>query len=193
MIRLSCDDGCESDMRVADLARKYELDCTFYWPVEWRSLAYDNGYEPLNVVQAVSIAQDFEIGSHTVTHRHLTKMPFEEARIEISDSKFMLEALFAKPITKFCPPRGYTNPELTDFTMELYQSQRLTKGPGLVHVHPNSGANNGLPWRTYYEMVKSQGDIECWLHSWEIDKYNLWDELEEFLMTETIRDAAAHS
>lgn len=184
-IRLSIDDACASDVRVADLASKYELEAVFYWPVEWRSLAYDNGYEPLDIVDALRIAQQFEIGSHTVTHRHLTVLSQEDAEHEIVDSKFMLEALFEKPVTKFCPPRGYTNDDLSEFTMQVYNSQRLTKGPGLVHVHPNSGANGNLGWRDYFRLVKERdSDVELWMHSWELDKFNLWDELEEFLKEE---------
>lgn len=177
-MKISCDDGSSSDMRLASLCRKYEIECVFYWPVEWRSLAYDNGYEPLNIVQAFSIAQDFEIGSHTVTHRHLTRIDPAEARIEISDSKFILEALFGKPITKFAPPRGYSNPELTDLTLKLYKTQRLTKEPGLLHIHPNSGANGNMPWQQRADSMDVQ---EAFCHSWELDKYNLWDELENYL------------
>lgn len=178
-MRISIDDGCISDLRVADLAAKYEIPTIFYWPVEWRSLAFDNGYEPLTILAAMQIAQNFEVGSHTVTHRHLTKIPEWEAKMEISDSKFMLEALFAKPVTKFCPPRGYTNESLTKYTFDgLYESQRLTKGPGLCHIHPNSGANGNIHWLQYaYE----HNITELWGHSWEIDKYNLWNELEEYL------------
>ena len=175
---LSCDDGCSSDMRVADLCRKYEVKAVFYWPVEWRSLAYDNGYTPLNLVQALSISKDFEIGSHTVTHRHLTKIDPAEARIEISDSRYMLEAIFGVSITKFAPPRGYSNKELTDLTLQLYKSQRMTKGEGLVHIHPDSGANGNIPWREYAD---THDITEAWCHSWELNKYNLWDELEEYL------------
>lgn len=182
-IRLSCDDGAASDIRVAELAQKYEIECIFYWPVEWRSLAYDNGYEPLNILEAIQIAANHEIGSHTVTHRHLTKISQRDAEIEIADSKFMLEALFAKPITKFCPPRGYTNQYLTAFTLNnLYESQRLTKSPGLVHVHPNSGANGNIDWREY---VKNNDITEAWFHSWELDKYDLWEQLEDYLRETT--------
>lgn len=178
-ITLSCDDGCASDVRVAELAKKYELECTFYWPVEWHSLAYEKGYEPLEYGKAVYLADQFEVGSHTITHRHLTKIPLVDALKEIHDSKTMLEELLnIKPITKFAPPRGYTNDELTKYTLDIYESQRLTKGPGLVHVHPNSGANGNVDWR----LRANQPDTkELWMHSWELDKYNLWDELEEFL------------
>ncbi len=177
-MRLSCDDGCASDMRVADLAMKYEIETVFYLPVEWRSLAYDNGYEPLTFEDAARLARDFEIGSHTITHRHLTSIQPIEAMREIVESKVMLEHLFHKPVTKFCPPRGYTNDDLSRATLKIYNSQRLTRGKGLLHVHPKSGANQNLPWREYAKTIEVE---EIWMHSWELDKYNLWDELESYL------------
>lgn len=177
-IKLSCDDGCASDLRVAELCVKYKIDCTFYLPVEWRSLAYDNGYTPLSFVDALQIARNFEVGSHTCTHRHLTKIPLEDAYTEIFDSQIMLQGLFQQPIKKFSPPRGYTNEKLTDYTLGLYKSQRLTKGEGLVHIHPNSGANGNRPWR---ECITEE-TTECWMHSWELDRYpEEWVNLETFL------------
>lgn len=189
MIRLSCDDGCASDVRVAELCKKYKIDCTFYWPVEWHSLAYDKGYEPLTFDNAITISENFEVGSHTVTHRHLTDLPKEEAEAEILESLWMLQDLFPnQEISKFAPPRGYTNKELTEFTLKWYESQRLTKGLGLVHIHPNSGANGNLDWKDYYRMVKERGEaevMELWCHSWELDKFEIWSELEQFLKIET--------
>ena len=178
---LSVDDGCASDLRLADLCDKYEIDCVFYWPVEWHSLAYDNGYEPLSYDDALEIARRYEIGSHTVTHRHLTKLTLEEAQYEIVASKFMLERLFKKDVTKFAAPRGYTSDELSELTLDFYSSQRLTKGKGLVHVHPNSGANGNKPW---VECI-DEYTTELWMHSWELNKYDLWDELEEVLSAYT--------
>jgi peptidoglycan/xylan/chitin deacetylase (PgdA/CDA1 family) len=175
---MSCDDGCSSDIRVAELAKKYGVECVFYWPVEWHSLAYDNGYDPLRYDEALEIAQNFEIGSHTITHRHLTKIDETSAYREIWQSQIMLERLFKVPVNKFCPPRGYTNEDLTEFTLEHYDSQRLTKGKGLVHVHPNSGANNNMDWREYAKTIDVK---ELWFHSWELDKYDLWEQLEEYL------------
>lgn len=179
---LSVDDACSSDVRVAELATKYKIKTVFYWPVEWHSLAYDNGYKPLTYVQALDIAGDHEIGAHTITHRHLTKLPIEEARNEICDSKMMLESMFGREIKKFCPPRGYTNEELTEYTLKHFESQRLTKGEGLVHIHPNSGANNNIHWIEYANSIDVK---ELWGHSHEFDKYNLWEELEGYLRENT--------
>lgn len=184
-ITLSVDDGSASDLRIAELAKKYNVDCVFYWPVEWVSLAFENGYIPLTIEEAGKIAGEFEIGSHTVTHRHLTKLSQAEAEFEIYDSKLRLTKLFDQPIKKFCPPRGYTNPQLTKYTMQYYDSQRLTKGSGLVHIHPNSGANGNVAWQDYFRMIEGRGEnngnIELWGHSWEWDNFNMWESIEQFL------------
>lgn len=180
-MKISIDDGCASDLRISDLAKQYEIEAIFYWPVEWRSLAYDKGYEPLTYKQACYIAKNHEIGAHSITHRWLTSLPFQEAAQEIMESKTMLERLFKTNVTKFCPPRGYTNDELTNYTDLIYESQRLTRGDGLVHIHPKSGANKEMHWLDYVEHIGFENVRECWGHSWEIDKYNLWGELEEFL------------
>lgn len=181
-ISMSCDDGCASDVKVALLADKYEIPCVFYWPVEWHSLAYDKGYKPLNFFEAYDIACDYEVGAHTITHRHLTKIPLLDAKREIYDCKEVLERLFDVQVTKFCPPRGYTNKDLDEYVYNIYESQRLTKGDGLVHVHPDSGANDNMPWQ---EAAKGLEEVELWFHSWELDKFNLWQELEDFLSENT--------
>lgn len=182
---LSVDDGCASDMRVAEIARKYKLDCTFYLPVDWHTLAYANGYEPLTYPEANTIASEFEIGSHTITHRHLTKLSLPEAEKEIIESRYILMALFDQPIKKFCYPRGYTNPEITNivFNKASYSADRLTKGVDsegykLVHVHPNSGANDNRKWQ---DVALEHEYIHLWMHSHELDRFDMWNELEEFL------------
>lgn len=186
MISLSVDDGCASDVRLAELASKYEVPVTFYWPVEWRSLAYEKGYKPLTYGQALDIASDFEIGSHTITHRHLTDLDLSEALIEIAESKVILMNLFKQPINKFCFPRGYSNEELNKVALQLYNSYRLTKGIDadgnkLVHVHPNSGANDNKPWR---DCITDKTHL--WMHSFDLDRFGLWDELEECLREATL-------
>lgn len=178
-MKISCDDGCASDVRLAELCNKYEIECIFYWPVELRSLAYENGYEPLTHYDAQQIADNFEIGSHTITHRHLTRIPFNEAVMEILDSKTILQDIYGKKVTKFCPPRGYTSEELTKITLEKYKEQRLTKQSNLVHVHPKSGANEEKPWR---ECINENTE-EIWCHSYELNRFNLWEELEDVLRT----------
>lgn len=181
---LSIDDGAASDERIAKLCDKFGIEAIFYWPSEWHSLAFYKGYSPLAYEAARQIATRYEVGSHTISHRHLTDLPIDDAKREIADSKDLLENLFGTEIRKFAPPRGYINQELTEFALEIYESVRLTKGQGLVHIHPNSGANGNIPWRDYYHKIKdSEENIELWGHSHEWDRFQMWGEIEEFFET----------
>lgn len=179
MIELSFDDGCESDIRAAALCSKYEVPATFYWPVEHHSLAYEKGYKPLKHSDAEQIAQQFTIGSHTITHRHLTKLLLETAQYEIRESKTILQKMFNQPIDSFCPPRGYINDTLETYALNYYDDIRLTRGDNLVHIHPDSGANGNIPWQKRAKQVG--GDIHLWGHSYELDRFDLWKELEDWL------------
>lgn len=176
-IRISADDGCASDMRLAELCTKYDTELIFYWPFDWKNYAKIKGFKPLLVKDAIELSHSFEIGSHTITHPLLTQIPEEDAKHEIWMSKIYLQQKFGKPVRKFAPPRGYMNYELMKFAYLHYKEIRMTKGDHLVHIHPNSGANDNKPWR---EAINDK-TTELWCHSWELDKFNLWDELEAYL------------
>ncbi|QSR88283.1 polysaccharide deacetylase family protein [Methylacidiphilum caldifontis] len=52
------------------------------------------------------IAAGHEIGSHSLSHPHLPKLSFDEARREIEDSKKILEDIFSFPVRHFSYPYG---------------------------------------------------------------------------------------
>jgi len=58
------------------------------------------------------------IGSHTLTHPHLTRIPLAEAREQISASKKMLEDLFGVAVEDFCYPYGEENQAVRDLAAE---------------------------------------------------------------------------
>lgn len=57
-------------------------------------------------------AAGMEIGSHTASHPWLARIPIEQAREEISDSKTQLEALLDTKVEWLCYPRGSFNREV---------------------------------------------------------------------------------
>jgi peptidoglycan/xylan/chitin deacetylase (PgdA/CDA1 family) len=63
------------------------------------------------------LAAGHEIGSHTRTHPHLTRLSAAEAREEISASKKKLEDLFGRPIHHFCYPYGDWNETVRNLVM----------------------------------------------------------------------------
>ena len=64
------------------------------------------------------LAAGHEIGSHTLTHPHLTAIPREQARAEIFDSKQRLEDRFGIPIRHFCYPYGDRDDAIRDLVAE---------------------------------------------------------------------------
>ena len=68
------------------------------------------GEPPMRLMDEAQIrdwlAAGHEIGSHTLTHPHLTALPREQARAEIFDSKKQLEDRFGIPVRHFCYPYG---------------------------------------------------------------------------------------
>lgn len=176
--RISVDDGCASDIRLFELTKKYNIPLVIYLPVEWQRLAYEKGYLPLIYHEVKDLLDNgCELGSHSISHRLLTRIDEAEAIAEIVDSKKILEAMFDTSITKFCPPRGYIGGRLSVIALAHYPEIRLTKSTDLVHIHPDSGSNDNRSWQ---DAINDETK-ELWCHGWELDKFNLWDELESWL------------
>ncbi|EEF57260.1 polysaccharide deacetylase family protein [Pedosphaera parvula] len=64
------------------------------------------------------LAAGQEIGSHSSTHRNLSKLNQVEAREQIFGSKKKLEDTFGIPIRHFCYPHGKWNPMIRDLVGE---------------------------------------------------------------------------
>ena len=82
------------------------------------------------------LAAGHEIGSHTLTHPHLTALPAAQARAEIFDSKNRLEDRFGIPIRHFCYPYGDENETIRALVAEAGYATAPTvafgaNGPGV--------------------------------------------------------------
>jgi len=103
IVTTSWDDGYKADKRVAELLNKHGIKGTFYVclnrPNERR----------LTDVEIRKIAKTQEIGSHTMTHPKLTKIPMKDAEREIVESKKKLETILGKKVVSFSYPFGSYN------------------------------------------------------------------------------------
>ncbi|MFN4227467.1 MAG: polysaccharide deacetylase family protein [Candidatus Ratteibacteria bacterium] len=59
--------------------------------------------------------QGIEIGSHTLSHPHLTKIDEEKAKEEIFSSKKIIEDKIGKEVKFFCYPYGEFNEKIIEF------------------------------------------------------------------------------
>src|SRR6266704_1276625 len=136
-IRASFDDATIQDLKVAELVEKYGIETIFYWPVIPELVNEPSGRISLSKKQMLQLAENFEIGSHTITHPLLTRIPLEQAKVEIEQSKVLLQERFGQDIDSFCYPRGYSNPQIQEAVVDAgYLSARSTL-VGYVHESEN--------------------------------------------------------
>jgi peptidoglycan/xylan/chitin deacetylase (PgdA/CDA1 family) len=109
IVTTSWDDGHKLDARLCRLLKKYDLPATFYIAPHNREfpagdLLADN--------QVADLSEDFEIGSHTMTHPVLPTISLSEVAAELRESKEFLSEITGHEITTFCYPRGAYTPAI---------------------------------------------------------------------------------
>jgi len=108
-VTTSWDDGHRLDRRLADLLADVGVTGTFYVSPRSAELAVADRLTGGDL--GALAAAGFEIGSHTLTHPHLDRLPPDAARRDIRDGKAVLEDLLSAPVTSFCYPYGAYGPE----------------------------------------------------------------------------------
>ena len=212
IITTSWDDGHALDLRLAELLDKYDIKATFYVPI-------NNAENPVMMPSELKVvANEFEIGGHTVNHIYLNKLDKEAARYEIFECKTMLQDLLGRNIDAFCYPGGkYSQRDidlvkeagflfgrttrllhssydveshLMDTYMQAYHHSVITltkhclKNTFLLPIAQNllfSKGNNNFPKladELFTKICANGGVFHLWGHSWEIEKFNLWHDLE---------------
>lgn len=63
-------------------------------------------------VRQLADTPGFSVGSHTVTHQHLTHISPDDARWEVTNSKEHLEKEIGRPVTSFSYPKGDFNDDV---------------------------------------------------------------------------------
>ena len=103
LVTTSWDDGHELDTRMAALLADHGCRGTFY--VSPRSREIPPG-QRISDPALRDLSAAFEVGCHTLTHPHLTRISPAEAAREIEDGKRALEDVLGHAVTSFCYPYG---------------------------------------------------------------------------------------
>lgn len=105
-IVLTFDDGTRDHLEiVAPILEKYDLPTIFFVSI---GKCGKKGYLTKKEIKKLS-DKGFEIGNHTLNHKILTRLFYDEIFKEISTNKKELENLLGKEITSFCCPGGAYN------------------------------------------------------------------------------------
>jgi peptidoglycan/xylan/chitin deacetylase (PgdA/CDA1 family) len=122
LVTTSWDDGHPLDIRLAEMLARYGVLGTFYIPMHY-------GGRPVITKDEIRAlrAMGMEIGSHTLTHPHLTRLRKSEALHELVASKHRLEDIVGEPIVSFSYPEGRFNSLARSWVVEAgYKLARTT-------------------------------------------------------------------
>ena len=134
LVCFTFDDGCASDLHVAaPLLRDKNFNAMFYVTVDHLG---KEGYLTKTELRELSDL-GFEIGSHSLTHRHLNDLDAKEIRSELVDSKNALEEITGKRVDHFSCPGGRVNAIVTDVAVAAGYKSVATSQLGINSARSN--------------------------------------------------------
>lgn len=119
-IALTFDDGCETDLlTAAPMLRDAGFNATFFIVAGFVGNA---GFLDKGQLRELHDS-GFEIGSHSMTHRHLSDLADAALREELQASKDCLEQLIGSPVVHLSCPNGRWSPRVAQFAQQAgYQT-----------------------------------------------------------------------
>lgn len=177
---ISVDDGHPLDQKMAEILRKHGHRATFYWSKT------NPKYEVMDETVMLRFVEEYpemEISQHTYSHQLLTKISRKEWEWEIVAGKMWHHMLFDVTPVGFAYPRGYLSPEIAQFLDEEgYRYARTVTchnqlPESVKHFEIGGGYHFSHPEADY------QNKDKAWGHSWELEKYGLWERFEDWLQT----------
>ena len=103
------------------------------------------------------LAAGHDIGSHTLTHPFLTRLPLAEAQKEISASRKKLEDVFGRPIEHFCYPYGDWNEAVRDAVIAAGYKTACTTDTGI-----NTAADSPFALRRFTARYPTRAFKAVW-------------------------------
>ena len=121
IVTTSWDDGYTTDKKLCSILKTYGIKGTIYSPLEYPE------YEILNYDELKELSKDFEIGSHTYSHKILPLLSEEEIMTELLKSKEKLEEITSNDVISFCYPDGKYDQHVVDCVKKSgYKGARTT-------------------------------------------------------------------
>lgn len=179
-VALTIDDATPEVLRVHEALRSRGVEATFFLDSQ--------GLAAVGRGNLREMAKVHEIGSHTVSHADLTKLPDDRVKEELTTSKRALEEASGVDVTSFAYPYGKYDERVKSLVKASgYALARTVDEVGVVKeadpmavpVTITDYSEEADPYGKIARVVKGlvggEGAIVLVLHGHRIAKYNAWD------------------
>ena len=112
---LTFDDGYKSFLKAADILNDIGFNATFFITKDWCK----NKQNFLSEIEIKELGLTQEIGSHTISHPILTKIPINLIYSELFESKKWIEDLIQSPIHSISAPGGFINSKIIKMAFDI--------------------------------------------------------------------------
>ncbi len=184
-LTMSFDDGKLADIRLAELFKKYGIKATFHYN------SANIGKESYVTADDVrKIGEYHEVSCHGQTHAFLDKIPASFAVKEILEDKQALEDITGGLVRGLSYPYGtYTNEVLTLLPMLGIEYSRTINNTNSCYLpdnflewNPTCHQSHDIDkmWNKLMKFNKHIRLLYIWGHSYEFDRDNTWERMENF-------------
>lgn len=186
-ITMSYDDGMIFDVRLAQIFRDNGLRGTFHL-----NASRLNDSSHVNTADFAEVYATHEVSCHTVTHPFPTDLPDIRVLHEIIEDRRVLEAACGYVVRGMSYPFGnYDSRVISLFCAAGMEYSRTTRATNAFHLpenfmewHPTCHHNGNIMEKLEAFYTPSRYDrmqlFYVWGHSYEFDRENNWNLIEEF-------------
>lgn len=185
-LTLSYDDGQKADLRFSRIVQRHGIKATLHLVS-----GLLDGPEHLSAETARKLGEVHELSVHTRHHPWLTQLPHPQAAEEILEDKRALEALTGCPVRGMSYPYGAYNDQIVELARACGMEYARTTGERRDFALPEDFLRwtptchhraIGTSWEDFlarYDDGRPQL-FYLWGHSYEFDRFDDWDMLENF-------------
>ena len=197
-VTFSYDDGTECDRRLVDLLDRYHMKGTFH--LNTGKFGKSNPCEDYVLADEIEdLYEGHEVSCHGVRHAFFSDLTRSQILTELLEDKRALERLCHYPVRGMSYPFGEFYDEVVELArsagMEYSRTVEDTMNFNLpsdfMRWHPTCHHNKAFSMLDEFLNQSEWRDLALfyvWGHSFEFERENTWDMIEEFLRRLSTQD-----
>lgn len=187
VLTMSYDDGNKADVRLVSIFNKYRIRGSFN--LNYGLMEQD---DKVDIQQVKDLYEGHEVSTHTYTHPTIARCPGVMIAQEIMEDRKGWEQLLGYPVRGHAYPNGSYSKEVID----IFRSLGIAYGRVVEETQKFELPTNSMIWqptchhchnlmtlaKKFVDFQQSQY-LKCmyvWGHSYEFDRDNNWELIEEF-------------
>lgn len=188
VLTMSYDDGKKADRRLIEIFNKNGIKGTFH--LNSGLMAVDD--ERIQLCEVKDLYKGHEVSCHTCTHPTIERCPLPLVTEQIIEDRKALESAVGYPVRGMSYPNGSYNKDIINMlpacgieycrvvgnTDDFAFPENFLEWTSTCH-HSHNLMENA---RRFADLHKTQYlyMMYVWGHSYEFDRDNIWDKIEEF-------------